>query len=64
MAQQYGDIIDGQLKQGIIEKVTTKKSKRHYIPHHAVVNPTKSSTKVRIVYDASTKIQRENKSLK
>ena len=36
---------------------------KHYIPHHAVINPDKSSTKVRVVYDASAKIKKEQKSL-
>lgn len=65
LVKQYGDIIEDQLKKGIIEKVkyTSNQSGKHYIPHHAVVNPTKTTTKVRIVYDASAKTKRENKSL-
>ena len=65
LAKQYGDIIDDQLNKGIIEKVpnTASSFKKHYIPHHAVVNPTKTTTKVRIVYDASAKTRKENNSL-
>ena len=66
LGKQYGDIIEDQLKQGIIEKVpprTSNQFRKHYIPHHAVINPTKTTTKVRIVYDASAKTKTENKSL-
>lgn len=65
LVKQYGDIIDDQLKKGVIEKVPncSNHSKKHYIPHHAVVNPAKATTKMRIVYDASAKTKKENKSL-
>ena len=36
---------------------------KHYIPHHAVVNPSKTTTKVRVVYDAYAKTKQDNKSL-
>ena len=65
LVRQYGDIIAKQLKQGVIEKVhyDPNTSGKHYIPHHIVVNPSKTSTKVRIVYDASAKTKKESKSL-
>ena len=46
-----------QLQLGIIERVTSneKDTTKHYIPHHAVINPDKASTKVRVVYDVSEK---------
>ena len=34
-----------------------------YIPHHAVINPDKTSIKIRVVYDASAKINKGQKSL-
>ena len=36
---------------------------KHYIPHNVVVNPSKATTKVRIVYDASAKTKLDNNSL-
>ena len=65
LVQKYDDIIKDQLRKGIIEKVRTESNctLKHYIPHHAVINPTKATTKVRIVYDASAKTKPENNSL-
>ncbi|XP_053392222.1 uncharacterized protein LOC128554912 [Mercenaria mercenaria] len=62
----YGDVIDEQLKKGIIEEVDkriTRAGLIHYIPHHAVVTPTKSTTKLRIVYDASARAKQSDRSL-
>ena len=61
LIKKYDGIIEDQLTQGINEKVTTesKDTIKHYIPHHAVINPTKATTKVRIVYDASAKTKPE-----
>ena len=36
---------------------------KHYLPHHAVVTPAKTTTKVRVVYNASDKTRQANKSL-
>ena len=65
LIQKYDDIITDQLKRGIIEKVGSESNSsiKHHIPHHAVVNPTKATTKVRVVYDASAKCKSESKSL-
>ena len=65
LIQKYDDIITDQLNKGVIEKVGCESDSliKHYIPHHAVVNPAKATTKVRVVYDASAKSKPENKSL-
>ena len=62
---KYDDVITSQIKQGIIEKVVvdTKVERKHYLPHHPVVIPSKSTTMLRIVYDASTKAKKGDKSL-
>ena len=56
--KEYDDTIKEQLKKGIIENVPPDRpaeGKIHYLPHHAVVRQDKSTTKVRIVYDASAR---------
>ena len=64
LIQKY-DIITDQREKGIIEKVGSESNSliKHYIPHHAVVNPTKATTKARVVYDASAKCRSESRSL-
>ena len=66
LLQTYATVIQEQVERGIIEKVTDESVGgllKHYIPHHAVVTPTKTTTKVRVVYDASAKTRQTNKSL-
>ena len=63
--EQYNAIIQDQLK-GIIEKVTgtTNDTKFiHYLPHHCVTKPYSTTTKLRIVFDASGSCGKESKSL-
>ena len=67
MFENYDKIINEQCENGIIEKVYRYSEHEdhmtHYIPHHAVVDAAKPTTKVRIVYDASAKPKSDNKSL-
>ena len=62
---RYDDIIQKQLKSGIIEAVPqdTDSTKRHYLPHHSVSSPGSVTTKLRIVYDGSAKTNEANSSL-
>ena len=56
--QQYDAVIRDQLERGIVEVVDDAGSQTnltHYLPHHPVVREDKSTTKLRIVYDASAK---------
>ena len=65
LMKQYDSIIQDQIDKGVIEKVDTRSvdGLKHYLPHHAVINPHKPTTKLRVVYDASAKTRKENKSL-
>ena len=66
LLEMYTAVIQEQLERGMIEKVHSNLKQggvTHYIPHHAIVTPTKSTTKVRVVYDASAKTRQTNKSL-
>jgi hypothetical protein len=62
---KYDKVIKDQLQKGIIEKVddTMMEGKKHYIPHHAVLTLQKTTTKLRVVYDASAKTKPDYKSL-
>ena len=53
LPHEYDAVIRDQLAKGIIEVV---ESDIHYIPHHVVVREDKLTTKLRIVYDASARM--------
>ena len=55
--QEYDSVIQEQLKLGVIQKVAEleEADKVHYIPHLAVIHREAEMTKLRVVYDASTK---------
>ena len=65
-ARKYNAVLQGQLEKGIIEVVPKQDSGetlKHYIPHHEVNTPEKTTTKLRIVFDASAKTRKANHSL-
>ena len=56
--KEYDTVIQDQLKCGIVERVVSTNDipdKVHYLPHHPVIRQAKTTTKVRVVYDASAK---------
>ena len=65
LLESYNRIFQQQLELGVIEPApaATSALRPHYLPHHPVVTPQKSTTKVRIVYDASARAKRGNRSL-
>ena len=61
LLKEYTRIMTEQESLGIIEEVNSeeeaKVGRTYYMPHHAVVKNDKETTKVRVVYDASSKEQ-------
>ena len=57
LMKRYDAIIQDQLDKEIIEKVNSifADGTTHYLPHHAVINPLKPTTKLHLVYDASAR---------
>ena len=56
MLDQYDDIIQKQLEEGVVEKAPAKVTgKEFYMPHQAVIRENAESTKLRVVYDASAR---------
>jgi len=57
--KEYDSVIKEQLKNGIVEVVEKpadgEVGKTHYLPHHAVIRRDKTTTKLRVVYDASAR---------
>ena len=56
--REYDSTIRDQQKKGMIEAVKVEEpcsNRVHYLPYHAVVRRDKTTTKLRIVYDASAK---------
>ena len=56
--KKYDDTIREQIQTEIVEDVPPENKRSvqvHYLPHHAVIHADKSTTKLRIVYDASAK---------
>ena len=55
--KEYEKVINSQLEEGIVERVVHENFKSagnvHYLPHMAVIKQDRSTTKVRVVFDAS-----------
>ena len=58
MLRKYADIMDQQIKDGILERVTEEMTpiveRTYYMPHQPVIREDKETTKLRIVYDGSS----------
>ncbi|XP_031552832.1 uncharacterized protein LOC116290006 [Actinia tenebrosa] len=58
--KQYDEVIKDQIEKGVVERVTDtndgeKVGHVHYLPHREVMRSDRSTTKLRVVYDASSK---------
>ena len=60
LLKQYSDIINEQLKNNIVEEVNdnlTTIGKTYYMPHQAVIREDHTTSKLRVVYDAFSKLK-------
>ena len=57
LKEQYNNILKDYEKEGIIEKVNKvcEPGTSHYLPHQAVIKENRDTSKVRIVFDGSSK---------
>lgn len=56
LEQDYKQFINEYITMNHMEQVVDKDSRsEYYLPHHAVVKPSSSTTKLRVVFDASNK---------
>ena len=60
----YNEVIENQVKENIVERAPVQASgQEFYIPHKPVVREAASSTKLRVVYDASARASPDSPSL-
>ncbi|XP_035215196.1 uncharacterized protein LOC118188793 [Stegodyphus dumicola] len=58
--KEYDDVFNEWVRDGIIEIVDKDEKKRHYLPHHPLIKIGVTTTKIRPVFDASTKDSKGN----
>ncbi|XP_078384164.1 uncharacterized protein LOC144666642 [Oculina patagonica] len=67
LLREYDQVIREQERDGVIEAVTNlevgENGRTHYLPHHAVIRRDAKTTKVRVVYDASSRADEKEPSL-
>ena len=60
LAKAYSDVLESYQDKGYIRKVLPEEEKPDqlwYLPHFPILRPDKSTTKVRVVFDASAKCE-------
>ena len=64
LIEQYDEIIQEQIAEGVVERVTEEPvGKEFYIPHKPVIREGAESTKIRVVFDASARPNEKSPSL-
>ena len=66
LLQEYNKVFQTQLEANIIElvpKVEWNACNTHFLPHHGVVREDNDTTKLRIVFNGSAKVERSHNSL-
>ena len=65
LLNDYHQILQTQLNEGILEEAPAEPNGERicYLPHRAVIKPNRETTKIRIVYDASSKVNQSSPSL-
>ena len=63
--KKYDDVIKGYLEDGIVEKINEpcEEERVNYLPHRPLVKDEKETSKVLIVMDAPSKMNRHEVSL-
>ena len=63
--QAYVDVLEGHRSMGIFENAPNECNvgETHYLPHHGVIKEESSTTKLRVVFDASAKSKKNAPSL-
>jgi len=58
LLKTYNDVFEEQKRMNIIETAPEESTigETHYLPHHCVIRNDKSTTKCRVVFDASAKV--------
>lgn len=52
---EYSRVMQDYLDRGHMSLVKSKSDREYFLPHHPVIKPTSTTTKVRVVFDASLK---------
>ena len=57
--KEYNAVFREQLEKGVIERADDpgEVGATHYLPHHPVIKEERNTTKLRVVFDASSKLQ-------
>lgn len=58
VVSNYDAIIQDQLSLGVVKGSPRFEEAVHFLPHHAVIRRDKSTSKLRVVYDASVEVRK------